>query len=70
MRRNKVDNSSPFAYFYAIFELLPDADKFGFIREMEKLFRKYPAAEPSRMGFPVNWKALLNVPGEPEESDT
>ena len=67
MRRNNVDNSSPFAYFYAIFELLPDADKFSYIREMEKLFHKYPAAEPSRMGFPVNWRALLNVPGE---SDT
>mgnify|MGYP000792306011 FL=1 len=70
MRRAHVDNSSPFAYFYAIFELLPDAEKFNLIRAMEKLFKKYPAAEPSRMGFPVNWKALLNLPSEPEEADT
>lgn len=70
MRRAHVDNSSPFTYFYAIFELLPDAEKFNLIRAMEKLFKKYPAAEPSRMGFPVNWKALLNLPSEPEEADT
>lgn len=70
MRRAHVDNSSPFAYFYAIFELLPDAEKFNLIRAMEKLFKKYPAAEPSRMGFPVNWKALLNLPSESEEADT
>lgn len=31
MRRAHVDNSSPFAYFYAIFELLPDAEKFNLI---------------------------------------
>ena len=49
---------------------LPDAEKFNLIRAMEKLFKKYPAAEPSRMGFPVKWKALLNLPSEPEEADT
>ena len=75
MRRAHVDNSSPFAYFYAIFELLPDAEKFNLIRAMEKLFKKYPAAEPSRMGFPVeipgpggmpvgtNGKAMLLLSG-------
>ena len=45
MRRAHVDNSSPFAYFYAIFELLPDAEKFNLIRAMETWYnhkKQYP----------------------------
>ena len=69
MRRSNVNNESPFAYFYAIYELLPDDEKFGLIRAVEKLFEKYPTAELSKMGFQCHWKALLNVPDDLERAN-
>ena len=62
--KGKVDNTSPFAYFYAIYELLPDTEKFSLIRSLEKVFNRYPSAQINRLGFPENWKELLNMPEE------
>lgn len=59
MRRAHVDNSSPFAYFYAIFELLPDAEKFNLIRAMEKLFKKYPGGGAVPNGLPGKLEGVV-----------
>lgn len=31
-----------------------------FVQKLLSIFHKYPEAKPSFMGFPTNWKAILN----------
>lgn len=57
-----ADNTSPFAYFYALYELLPDSSKLDLVRSLDKTFRRYPAAQISRLGFPESWNELLCIP--------
>ena len=59
-----ASNTSPFAYFYAIHELIPDADKLDLVHSLEKAFQRCPSAQISRLGFPLNWKELLNMQEE------
>ena len=62
--KGAISNTSPFAYFYAIYELIPDVDKLDLVHALEKAFQRYPSAQISRLGFPLNWKELLNMPEE------
>lgn len=60
--KGTVSNTSTFAYFYALYELLPDTDKLDLVRSLERVFNRYPNAQINRLGFPRNWKELLNMP--------
>lgn len=55
-----VNPSSPFAFVFAIFNLLPsDEVKNMMILDLKTIFAKYPFALPQHMGFPSNWELIL-----------
>lgn len=49
-----------FAYVFAINKLLPSKALTERLREdLQKMFKKYPFAQPSKYGFPNDWDAIL-----------
>ena len=54
-----LDNDKPAAYLYAIYALLPDSDKYPFLRALSRAFRQYSFAKPQYLGLPDNWFSLF-----------
>lgn len=56
----QVNPSSPFAFVFAIYNLLPsDEIKNTMIVDLKTVFTRYPFALPQHMGFPSNWELIL-----------
>jgi abortive infection bacteriophage resistance protein len=56
----KFENNTPFALFYALFNMLPSLEeKRAFIVSMNQLFSDYPTVNLSELGFPANWADIL-----------
>lgn len=54
-----ICNNKPFAYLYAISKLLPKDKNYGFTKDLKRLFKKHPFAEPRYLGFPNAWEKYL-----------
>lgn len=53
--------TKPFGYIYAIYHLLPMADRAAFAKELEDCFSAHPDAQLSELGFPQNWNDILQT---------
>lgn len=59
-RYPKIDNTSPFAFIIAIYNLLPsDLHKQKLIKELGMCYEDYTYALPKHLGFPDDWETLL-----------
>lgn len=58
--QSKINTSSPFAYIFAIFRLLSSNQlRIDLINDISKLFKDFPFALEKHMGFPDDWKLIL-----------
>ncbi len=58
--KTQINPSSPFAYIFAIFKLLSNNDlRIELKNDLNTLFKEYPFALEKHMGFPSNWKEIL-----------
>lgn len=59
-RYPNVDNTSPFAFVIAIYNMLPsDRVKNMMMGDLKQCFSDYPFALLKHMGFPTNWESML-----------
>ena len=59
-RYPNIDNTSPFAFIVAIYNLLPsDRIRKMFVKDIQDCFSKHPFALYKHMGFPNNWDSAL-----------
>jgi len=55
-----IDNTSPFAFVIAIYNMLPsDRVRDMMISEIKECYKRFPFALLKHMGFPTNWDSLL-----------
>jgi abortive infection bacteriophage resistance protein len=56
----KFNNDTPFAYFYAIFNLLPAEEQKNLFKSyLNHLFSAYPNVDLNELGFPIDWDDIL-----------
>jgi abortive infection bacteriophage resistance protein len=56
----KFKSNTPFAHFYALYNLLPSvSEKTEFVDSLKALLNEYPLANPRELGFPINWMDIL-----------
>lgn len=62
LRKNPdVKNNSLFSYIYIVFKLLPKSlDKKEELKKLFEILDSYPLVEKEKLGFPINYKNLLN----------
>ena len=70
----KLHATSFFGYAYAIYQLLPAADKDGFLNEISQAIEAHSYAITRHLGLPEGWKTLIirgaragALPGYPDE---
>ena len=51
--------TKPFGYVYALYQLLPQNERFTFASCIQVCFAEHPSAKPSELGFPSNWHELI-----------
>ena len=56
-----INGSRPAAYFFAIYALLPDDDKYRMLKAFEQAFKAHPFADKKYLGFPDNWETTFQM---------
>ena len=51
--------TKPFGYVYALYQILPQNERFTFASCIQVCFAEHPSAKPSELGFPSNWHELI-----------
>ncbi|MEG3072658.1 MAG: Abi family protein [Ruthenibacterium sp.] len=59
LTEKNIPNNTPFAYVLAVYALLADVHKTDMTNDLKNLFLKHPFAEPHRLGFPIDWKEIM-----------
>ncbi|MGN0710793.1 MAG: Abi family protein [Anaerovoracaceae bacterium] len=55
-----IENTSSFAYIFAIYKLQPtEAQRIQMRKDLKILFESFPFADKKHLGFPENWITLL-----------
>lgn len=58
--KNLFDASKPFAFIFAIYKLQPANDmRKNMILDIQSILKKYPFVQERYLGFPEEWKTLL-----------
>ena len=60
--KGTIESESAFAVVFAIHKILPSkALAKAFCRDLSGIFKKYPNAKKDKLGFPNNWKDILEA---------